>query len=122
MQLIGKIFLTVMVLIAGCASFGGDMIVRVSGVVPEPSAIDRVNQPCRLEIVSIRSGKSGAARDVPTRFSTTIMIVAGPEPEPYYFIAQCGGGARFKSAEVLISSRSSYPRSFDLGVLELEEP
>lgn len=45
------------------------------------------------------------------------MVVAGPNPKPYYFVAECDDGRKLRSGEVTISSHSSYGRKFDLGTL-----
>lgn len=101
----------------GCTAFGGDMVIRVSGSVPISGAAGKSDKPCQLGMVSVETGEEGSIRDIPADFSTTMMVVAGPKPEPYYFVAECSGGRKFHSNEVTISSRSSYSRSFDLGTL-----
>lgn len=108
---------------AGCAALGGDMIIRVSGSMPVSGASGngRPDDVCQLGLVSPESGERSLTRDVPAEFATTMMVVAGPKPRPYYFVAECSDGRRFRSDEVAISSRSSYSREFDLGVL-FEEP
>jgi hypothetical protein len=50
-----------------------------------------------------------------------MMVVAGSKPKPYYFVAECDEGRRFRSDGVIISSRGSYSRNFDLGTF-VEEP
>lgn len=110
------IFLSALIA-AGCTAFGGDMIIRVSGSVPVSGAAEKSEEQCQLGMVSAETGEQGTTRDVPADFSTTMMVVAGPKPKPYYFVAECDDGRKFHSNEVTISSRSSYSRKFDLGTL-----
>lgn len=105
------------VLAMGCTAFGGDMIIRVSGSVPISGAAEKPDEPCQLGMVSAETGQQGTTRDIPADFSTTMMVVAGPKPKSYYFVAECDDGRKFRSNEVTVSSRSSYSRSFDLGTL-----
>lgn len=100
----------------GCTSFGGDMIVRVSGSVPISELAKRTGEQCELVMVSAESGEQSSARDVPADFSTTMMVLAGPKPKLYYFAAECGG-RQFRSKEVTISSRRSSSKNFNLGTL-----
>ncbi|MDZ4314546.1 MAG: hypothetical protein U0989_07250 [Azonexus sp.] len=102
---------------AGCATFGGDMIIRVSGSVPVSNATEKSEEQCQLGMVSSNTGEQGATRDIPAEFSTTMMVVAGPKPKSYYFVAECDDGRMYRSNEVTVSSRSSYSRKFDLGTL-----
>lgn len=101
----------------GCTAFGGDMIIRVSGSVPISGAAERMDEPCQLGMVSAETGKQGTTRDITADLSTTMMVVAGPEPKPYYFVVECDDGRKFRSNEVTISSRSSHRGKFDLGTL-----
>lgn len=101
----------------GCASFGGDMIIRVTGSVPLYSSAKEPSTQCRLDMVSTKTGKREVTRNISPDFSTTMMIVAGPRPETYYFTAECGDGRQFRSNEITVSSSSSYGRSFNLGAL-----
>jgi len=109
------------VMISGCAVFGGDMIVRVSGSVPVSRLADNSDELCQLRMISSETGDQSSTRDVPADFSTTMMAVAGTKPMPYYFVAECDG-RKFRSNEVTISSRSSYSRKFDLGTLVENDP
>lgn len=102
---------------AGCNAFGGDMIIRVSGSVPISGLAEKKEERCELGIVSAQTGEQAATRDIPADFSTTMMVVAGPEPKHYYFVVVCGDGREFRSDKVTISSRSSFSRDFDLGTL-----
>lgn len=101
----------------GCTTFGGDVIVRVSGSVPMSRLAEKPDQQCRLGLVSVETGVQSSVRDVPTKFSTAMMVVAGPRPTLYYFVAKCDSEREFRSHEVIISSRSSHSRNFDLGTL-----
>src|SRR5690606_32579124 len=109
------------VMISGCTAFGGDMIVRVSGSVPVSGLTDKSDELCQLSVISSETGDQSSTRDVPADFSTTMMVVAGPKPKPYYFLAECDG-RKFRSNEVTISSRSSYSRKFDLRTLVENDP
>lgn len=101
----------------GCNAFGGDMIVRVSGSVPISELAEKSGEQCELGMVSAETGEQAATRDIPADFSTTMMVVAGPKPKHYYFVAVCDDGREFRSEKVTISSRSSYSKDFDLGTL-----
>ncbi len=109
-------------MVTGCTTFGGDMIIRVSGSVPASGLTDKPGEPCQLGMVSAETGEQSPTRDIPADFSTTMMVVAGPKPKPYYFVAECDDGRKFRSDEVTISSRSSYSRKFDLGTLVENDP
>lgn len=100
----------------GCSSFGGDLIIRVTGHVPHSTA-QQAAAPCRLDVVSINSGHVAASREVATEFSTTLMVVVGPNPAPYYFVADCDDGRRFRSGEVVIGRRGGQGNTFHLGTL-----
>lgn len=108
--------------VSGCASFGGDMIVRISGSIPARTVGDASGKFCQLEIISAETGKRGVAKNINAEFSVAMMVVAGPKPKPYYFEAECRGEKKFRSDNVFISSKSSYSRNFDLGVFVEEIP
>lgn len=116
MKKIMPIFMSLL-MASGCTAFGGDMIIRVSGSVPVSGAAKKSEELCQLDMVSAETSEQKTTRDVPAEFSTTMMVVAGPKPKSYYFVAECGDGRKFRSSEVTISSRSSYSRKFDLGTL-----
>jgi hypothetical protein len=101
----------------GCTTFGGDMIIRVSGSVPISGSAGDPGEQCELGMVSAQTGERSSRRDVSADFSTTMMVVAGPQARRYYFVAECGDGREFRSDTITVSSRSSYSRSFDLGTL-----
>nr|WP_281383402.1 hypothetical protein [Pseudoxanthomonas broegbernensis] len=100
-----------------CTSFGGDMIVRVSGSVPISGSAGKSGEQCELGMVSAETGEQSSTRNIPADFSTTMLVVAGPQPKHYYFVAECGDGRKFRSDTVTVSSRSSYSRNFNLGTL-----
>lgn len=106
----------------GCTAFGGDMIIRVSGSVPTSGVTENSREQCQLGMVSVETGEQSITRNVPAEFSTTIMVVAGPKPKPYYFVAECKDGRKFRSSKVTISSRNSSSRTFDLGALVERAP
>lgn len=101
----------------GCSMFGGDLIIRISGSVPQSRLEEQAADQCSLDMISVETGKRVSYRDVPKDFSTTMMVVAGPKPKSYYFVAQCGEGREYRSREVVVSSRSSFSRNFELGML-----
>jgi hypothetical protein len=102
---------------AGCTAFGGDMIVRVSGSVPVTGLAKKPEKQCELGIVSTETGEQLSTRNIPSDFSTTMMVVAGTKPKHYYFVAECDEGRKFRSSTVTVSSRGSYTRTFELGTL-----
>lgn len=116
MKMVLSIFLGT-VMVAGCSALGGDMIVRVSGSMPLSGLTHGSSERCQLVMVSTETGERGAVRDISADFSTNMMVVAGPKPKAYYFVAECDDGRKFRSNEVIVSSRSSYGRKFDLGTL-----
>lgn len=91
----------------GCTSFGGDLNIRVTGTMPRSTAQQPAAQ-CQLGMVSINSGKVGATRSVTNEFSTTMMVVVGTKPAPYYFVADCDDGRRLRSGEIVIGGRGGY--------------
>lgn len=99
----------------GCTSFGGDRIIRVTGNMPHSTSQPPATQ-CQLGMVSISSGKVGT-RSVTTGFSTTMMVVVGSTPAPYYFVADCDDGRRFRSGEVVVGGRGGHGNTFNLGTL-----
>ena len=101
---------------SGCATFGGDLIVRVSGHLPAAHAADD-GRPCELTILDA-SDVAIASKPVSGRFSVPMMVVAGPEPKQYHFTVQCPDGTTFESKSVQISSRRSDARDIDLGQLQ----
>ena len=107
--------ITVLVL-AGCATVGGDMIVRVSGSVP-PGQGDVRALDCELSMLGEGEGVV-PSKPVGSTFSVPMMVVAGPEPRSYQFAVECRDGRRFASKPVQISSRRSYARDLDLGELQ----
>lgn len=106
----------------GCATLGGDMIVRASGSVPASGEEEKPGARCELGMVSAETGKPSSTKEIPSDFSTSMMVVAGRQPKSYYFVAVCGDGRRFRSNTVTVSSRSSHTRSFDLGTLVEDVP
>lgn len=102
--------------LSGCATFGGDMVVRVSGRVPTDQSDDGA-LGCELSMLG-ESGNVVSSKPVGRVFSVPMMVVAGPEPKGYLFIVQCRDGQRFESSVVQISSQRSYARRLDLGELQ----
>jgi len=102
--------------LAGCATSGGDMIVRVSGSVP-PGQGDVRALDCELSMLGEVEGVV-SSKPVGSTFSVPMMVVAGPEPRSYQFAVECRDGRRFASKEVQISSRRSYARDLNLGELQ----
>lgn len=99
--------------LVGCAMFGGDLIVRVSGTVPVAQS-GEVAPECRLDVVSAETGRRTPSHVVQSKFSTAVMVVVDSNPKPYYFSVQCEDGREFRSRVVEIHSRS---RNFELGIL-----
>lgn len=102
--------------LAGCATLDGDMIVRVSGSVP-PGQGDVRALNCELSMLGEREGVA-SSKPVGSSFSVPMMVVAGPEPRSYQFAVECRDGRRFACKEVQISSRRSYARHLNLGELQ----
>lgn len=107
-----------MLSISGCTMFGGDMPIRVTGVVPDVSA-EKAREDCKLSLVYAVSGKIGPYREVPAEFSTSFVVEA--RSRPYYFMAQCQDGRVFRSHEVVLGGRGSFDKLVELGTLS-EEP
>ena len=102
--------------LVGCATSGGDMIVRVSGSVP-PGQGDVRALDCELSMLGEGEGVV-SSKPVGSTFSVPMMVVAGPEPRSYQFAVECRDGRRFASKEIQISSRRSYARDLNLGELQ----
>lgn len=94
----------------GCTAFGGDMGHWVSGSAPVYGLADKdkSNELRQLGMISTESEKKSPTRNVHDDFSTTMIVVAGPKPKLYCFVAKCGNGRSFRSKDVTISSRCSY--------------
>mgnify|MGYP003691183877 CR=1 FL=1 len=103
-------------LLSSCATFGGDMIVRVSGRVPVGQSDDR-SHGCELSMLG-EAEDVVSSKPVGGMFSVPMMVVAGPEPRNYHFAVQCRDGRRFESGVVQISSRRSYSKDIELGELQ----
>ncbi|HHA2974047.1 TPA: hypothetical protein ACOFD8_001370 [Stenotrophomonas maltophilia] len=114
-----KLLLATMValLLASCSTVGGDIIIRISGTVPASSVIAERQDTCQLQMVSIETGEHLNTREVGGEFSLTMMVVSGPAPTHYFFIADCSDGRRLNSRKISISSRRSQSRTFNLGTL-----
>lgn len=108
--------------ISGCVAHGGDMIVRVSGKLSDSAVSSEDPAVCELSMLALKNDQVISSKQVSGSFSTTMMVVAVPIPEHYYFTAECGDGRRFRSGDVAISSRRSHSRQFDLGVLDEDAP
>lgn len=102
--------------LAGCATLGGDMIVRVSGSVP-PGQGDVRALDCELSMLGEGEGVV-SSKPVGSTFSVPMIVVAGPEPQSYQFAVECRDGRSFASKPVQISSRRSYARDLNLGELQ----
>lgn len=102
--------------LAGCATSGGDMIVRVSGTVP-PGQGDVRALDCELSMLGEGEGVV-SSKPVGSTFAVPVMVVAGPEPQSYQFAVECRDGRSFASKPVQISSRRSYARHLNLGELQ----
>ena len=102
--------------LAGCATLGGDMIVRVSGSVP-PGQGDVRALDCELSMLGEGEGVV-SAKPVGSTVSGPMMGVAGPEPQRYPVAVECRDGRSFASKPVQISSRRSYARDLNLGELQ----
>lgn len=102
--------------LSGCATLGGDMIVRVSGSV-QPGQGDVRALNCELSMLGEGEGVV-SSKPVGSTFSVPMMVVAGPEPRSYRFAVECRDGRRFASKPVQISSRRSYARDLNLGELQ----
>jgi len=103
-------------LISGCATFGGDMIVRVSGRLPTGQDDDR-----RLECELSMRGENDnvvSSKPVGAVFSVPMMVVVGPEAKDYNFVVQCRDGRRFESHVIQIISKRAYSRNIELGELQ----
>lgn len=116
MKLPSALIIYLLLLLFGCAGFGGDLLIKVSGAVPTSGLPQNFSGKCRIEVVSVETGSTFSNRNISPEFSTTLMIVAGPKPKPYFFEVECDG-RKFRSQEVMVSSRSSYSNAFDLGML-----
>jgi hypothetical protein len=103
---------------SACSITGGDLIVRVSGRVPDIAGDNLQSVVCKMDAVSVLSGERSARKVVPTNFSVPIMMVVGPEAAPYFFEVGCENGARYQSREFLIGSRQPHPNGIDVGELQ----
>lgn len=112
-----KLIPFIVLVVTGCSTFGGDLIIRVSGSVPISESDRNIDKICQLNMFSSEKNKHVGETDIAAIFSTTMMVVAGPEPRKYYFVADCNNGEKFRSSDISISSRRSYSNTFDLGTL-----
>ena len=109
-----------LLLLSGCNSIGGDMIVRVSGAIPPTSV--QSDAPCTLDMIAVDTDERASTRNVEATFDTTMMVMSNPKPKYYYFTAKCGDAAPAYSHEVMVGTRASYSKEFDLGMMSVERP
>ena len=109
-------------IMSGCSTIGGDMVIRVSGSIPSSSTTSQQEKECQLEMISAETGDILSSKGVRSEFSTIMMVVSGQKPKNYYFSAKCSDGRLFRSEDVAVSSRRSYSRAFDLASLTEESP
>jgi hypothetical protein len=114
----GRLMASTVLWLAACAATGGDLIVRVSGRIPEVAVDDLQGVVCEMDAVSARTGKTSTGKVVTANFSVPMMMVVGPEAAPYFFEVGCENGARYQSREVLIGSRQPHPNGIDVGELQ----
>lgn len=86
MRIVLPLFLAV-IFFSGCAASGGDMVVRVSGKLPVAVVLTEAPDICQLSMIGMKNGRVISSRQVSGSFSTTMMVVAVPRPERYYFTA-----------------------------------
>ncbi|WP_421569288.1 hypothetical protein [Stenotrophomonas sp. PD6] len=103
---------------SACAITGGDLIVRVSGRLPEVEVDDLQGVVCKMDAVSARTGESSMGKVVAANFSVPMMMVVGPEAAPYFFEVDCENGERYQSREFLIGSRQPHSNGIDVGELQ----
>jgi hypothetical protein len=110
----------VVLLLSACTITGGDLIVRVSGRIPEVTLTvdDRQGVVCKMDAVSPRTDERSTVTVVATNFSVPMMMVVGPEAAPYFFEVSCDDGARYRSRELLVGGRQSRPNGIDVGELQ----
>lgn len=109
-----------LLLLNGCNSIGGDMIIRVSGAIPPTSV--QSDALCTLDMIAVDTDERASTRNVEAAFDTTMMVMSNPKPRPYYFTAKCGDAATVYSHEVMVSTRASHSKDFDLGMMSEQRP
>jgi hypothetical protein len=115
---LGLLMALVVLGFSACAITGGDLIVRVSGRLPEVEVDDLQGVVCKMDAVSARTGERSMGKMVSRKFSVPMMMVVGPEAAPYFFEVGCGNGARYQSREFSIGSRQPHPHGIDVGELQ----
>lgn len=100
-------------MVAGCITSNGDMIIRASGSAPILGTADKSSKQCELGMISAETGEQSSSRDMPADFSTTMMVVAGPKPKLYYFIAECGDDREFRSRKITVPGTINQVWSMD---------
>lgn len=90
--------------LVACVPRGGDMVVRVSGSIPENSTL-----PCELSMKSEFSESNRSLGDVETTFSRTLVVTVGPDPKSYHLTADCRDGTKYRSRSIRLSSKQREP-------------
>lgn len=103
-----------LVLLSGCATFGGDMPIRVSGTIPfEAGGGDPGT--CSLTMHYAGSGSARSPREVPVNFDVSYVIAA--KKQAYYFTAACKDASEYRSKNIEAGGKGTFNGRFDLGVL-----
>ncbi|MGH8038250.1 MAG: hypothetical protein ACREPD_10940 [Stenotrophomonas sp.] len=114
----GRLMASTVLWLSACAATGGDLIVRVSGRIPDVAVDDLQGVACKMDAVSARTGERSAGKVVADEFSVPMMMVVGPEAAPYFFEVACENGARYQSREFLVGGRQTHANGIDVGELQ----
>lgn len=100
-------------LISGCTVFGGDVPIRVKGLVPAHLSAEQSS--CFLTMFYAESNQPASSRAVSAQFSTEFIVQA--RSKPYYFVAKCQDGHEYQSATIEAGGSVVSSKLFDLGTL-----
>jgi len=109
--------LVVVLLASGCAAFGGDMPVRVSGTVPASDS-GAAREDCKLSLVRASTGATSSSRGVAAAFNASFVVPANKQA--YYFTVRCHDGRVFRSRELMLGGRGSFDSQVELGDLSVQ--
>lgn len=104
-----------MLLLSGCAVFGGDMPIQVMGSVPASTFLEKSQPECKINLISSDTGKQLSYRKVHGEFLTSFVVEA--KPKSYFFIVVCGDGRTFVSDKIMAGGRDSFNRIYEIGTL-----
>jgi hypothetical protein len=100
--------------LASCATFGGDMPIRVEGSVPSQASGDSSDN-CEISLVRDSDNKTTSTREDRRKFSTSFVVPA--QSQSYYFTAKCGGEPKLRSQVFELGGKGTFNKLVNVGMM-----